>query len=123
MIETYTLLGQCRSGKNAMQITRWGGHYAKPEFKKWRADWQRQLMEQRGLKKPIDTITTAIILYTPGDLRRRDAPGIQDALWHLLEYCKVIKDDALIKTVLYEQQPLDRKRPRIYLSLKPENSP
>ena len=119
MTEHYTFRGQCRSGKNAMQVTRYGHDYAKPQFKQWREDWAKQLLQQRGLKNPIETPTKAIILYTPGDLRRRDAPGIQDALWHLLEHAKAIKDDALIKTVIYEQQPLNRKNPGVVLILKP----
>lgn len=111
--QTLVIKGQCKSGKNAMQTTRHGAHYPKPQFKLWRAEVVRQIAAQVGNLEPINQPVKATIRYTPGDLIRRDATGIMDALWHCFEFAKIITDDALIQAVDYAQEPLDRANPRV----------
>lgn len=102
-----------------MQITRTGLHYPNPAFSKWRSDMARQITAQLATITALTVPVKAGIEYWPGDLRRRDVPAILDALWHLLEFCRILKDDALIQAVDYKQMPLDRTNPRCSILLSP----
>lgn len=76
-----------------MQITRTGHRFPAKRFVTWRADALTQLQEQGIPRLGIDYPVTVRIIYWPSDKRRRDVPGLVDALWHLLEKYGVVKDD------------------------------
>lgn len=90
----YTITGQCPSGKNAITITRSGVRFPNKRFVKWREDGLSQLRETfkditKGYTQPVNIC----VRYWAGDKRRRDVPGIIDALWHLVEKAGIINDD------------------------------
>lgn len=96
---TLVLEGQCPSGKNAVIVTRTGHRYPSARFVEWRQDAINQLIPQlRDIKKnlPITFPVTVEIDYTAKDRIRRDKPGIEDALWHLLEKMEVVSDDTFL---------------------------
>lgn len=118
--------GQCCSGKNSVIVTHTGKRFPNARFKKWREVNSTLLLEQLKLNYPdfkMITVPISVSLeYTPGDLRRRDVPGMVDAIWHLLEYTKIIKDDALLgksypQTVRWLPKPIDRENPGVGIRL------
>lgn len=108
-----SIRGKTPSGKNAVQITRTGRRYPNERFSKWKADAMRQI--DRKWLAPVfpDGPLTVNISYTPGDLIRRDAPGIVDALFHVLEAAQVVADDAQFKNVVFKTMPLNREAPGV----------
>ena len=86
-------------GKNNMGVTKTGIHYPKPAFVAWRQSIIKQL------PKSYPRITTADYLwhfsYTPADKRRRDITAILDGLFHCFERANIVKDDSLIKNVIF----------------------
>lgn len=127
------LLGQMPSGKGQVRTAVVRGRVMKfpnARFKAWRADAYRQLCEQRGRRSTVGAPCAVGVLYVPGDLVRRDAAGIMDALCHLLEHCpfhakrewpdcghRLVADDSLLKDWAWREAPLDRERPRLELTL------
>lgn len=94
-----TLTGQCPSGKNAITITRTGHRFPKPRFVEWRTEALRQISRQvirQKFDKIIDSPVSVYINYYPSDRRRRDVPGIIDALWHVIEKAEIVTDDKLL---------------------------
>ena len=119
-----TISGQCPSGKNAMLINpRTGHHYPGKRFAAWREGALWELKPQtKGLDwLPIDEPVTVFIRYWAKDKRRRDAPGIIDALWHLLEKAEVVTDDTYLgglgASLRYEFMEIDRKNPRVRIDI------
>ena len=113
------LCGQLCSGKNAMRTTRQGRHYAAPRFKTWRTDAMLQLRAQHLIHRPmIETPVQLKVSYWPGDCRTRDISGMLDALFHLLVYSKMLKDDGLVRDVTWYWQGIDRKCPRTVMELE-----
>ena len=111
-----TISGQCPSGKNAMKVTRSGHHYAGARFKAWRACAIEAIRNQ--LPKNFQMFTKPVDIrldYFAGDRRRRDQPGIQDAIWHVLEKAGVVKDDALL-WALQSSRALDKTSPRVVIT-------
>jgi len=99
------LKGQIPSGKNAIQlrpiVAKSGRSFVQKYPNKRFVQWRTDALKQLALQIPTDyrTITTPVditITYTASDLRRRDAPGMIDALWHLLEKADVVADDTLL---------------------------
>lgn len=118
MTEEFWLYGQCKSGKNSIKITRQGFRYPTPAFRAWRDDALEQLKKQWGNKPTITAKRIkAVVLYWPSDKRRRDAPGIQDALWHCLERAGIVADDANLRPIIYDEMPPDKEAPRVYIKL------
>lgn len=114
------LLGQLPSGKNAQGISKRGHRYAKPRFKAWREDAMVQLKALGCIPcKTIDYPVHFKAWYWAGDRIVRDAAGMQDALGHLLEYSKILKNDGLIKDVTWRYQGLNRKSPKVEFTLSP----
>lgn len=108
----FAILGKTPSGKNAVQITRTGRRYPNERFQKWKGEALRQI--NRNWLNPLFTgPVTALIRYTPGDMIRRDIPGIQDALFHVLEAALVVADDAQVKDLTFKTLPVDREHPGI----------
>lgn len=122
---TFNLLGQMPSGKNSVNTTRDGRRYPNERFVLWRekAMWEVR-MQIRG--QQLFSLTSKIYMeawYWPGDLRRRDVPGMEDALCHLFEKMGIVKDDALICDQNFHTMELDRERPRIKIQLSEIDSP
>lgn len=108
MTVTFTLEGKLKSGKNHVQITRTGRRYPNKAFAAWRTEMLAGIPKlTRGFIGPVCMICD----YVPGDLIRRDAPGMQDAILHLLEKGGIVLDDAQVKEVHWKEFPMDRKRP------------
>lgn len=105
----FILTGKMKSGKNHIQITRTGKRYPKPEFVEWRTN---MLAQMPAIKQPFVGPVRMGVYYIPGDRLRRDAPGMLDALLHLLEKHGVVLDDAQVKKVSWEEAPIDRINPR-----------
>ena len=93
-----TIDGPIRSGKNNMQFTRSGRHFPLKSWAIWRDGVVASMMQQcrpLHLAEPC----SARIIYRPSDKRRRDVPGMVDALWHCLERAGIVNDDTLIEDV------------------------
>lgn len=106
---TISLTGQLPSGKNAVVVTRTGQRFPQARFKAWREHALRQLRPQlAGHPWLYDGPIHLIVDYVPGDRRRRDLPGMLDALCHLLEKAGVVRDDAQIQAVTWTSFPMDR---------------
>ena len=110
---SFILKGQCKSGKNNMIVLRNGMHIPKKDFVEWRAKMVKQIYEQRPPVGPIDQPCSIDIRYVPGDLRTRDIPGMVDALFHVLEYSKTVRNDFLFKNLVWKTLPLDRENPAV----------
>jgi len=113
----FILKGQIPSGKNAMQTTRTGRHYPLKRFVDWRSNVEAQIRQQVGFPKAQEGPCAASFAYFPGDLRRRDVPGMIDALFHVLERFGLVKDDSLIVDVTWKKWPLDRENPRVIVEI------
>lgn len=90
--------GQCPSGKNSVIVTRSGKRFPSQRFSAWREQGLKQVHKQlKGCSNlPITTPVNVEVSYAAGDMRRRDVPGIVDAVWHLLEKAGVVSDDCLL---------------------------
>lgn len=110
--------GQILSGKNAMQVTRQGRHYPLPRFVAWRSDVYTQLKKQHPVGwKTIDDPCSINFDYWPGDLRRRDVPGMIDAVFHCLEHFGVIQDDSLFVNVKWSTHEINREHPALSIEI------
>lgn len=112
----FTLWGQIPSGKNAVLITRTGHRYPAKRFVKWRTEAMRQLPPVAG---PFLGPLHLIVDYVKGDLRRRDLPGMTDAILHLIEKAGYVLDDAQVVQQTWTPFPIDRKHPRCTITLSP----
>lgn len=93
--EYFHLEGQMPSGKNSVTITRTGHRFPNKRFVIWRDNAFRQLERQRVPKNhPFTGPCIVEVGYTAGDRRRRDVPGMIDALCHLMERYGLVKDDS-----------------------------
>lgn len=118
MTLTFTILGQCKSGKNRVLITRTGHRYPPKAFAEWRDDVVKQMRSAWGGEEPLNEDVTVSFNYFPGDLRRRDVPGMIDAIFHCFERANVITDDTLFKNVNWNTRQLDRQAPRVEVEIK-----
>lgn len=95
----FNLAGQIPSGKNAIVITRTGLRIPGKVFSKWKKEKLPFLKIQRareGIKEAIAKPVDVMIKYIAGDRRRRDVPGMVDAIWHLFEKAEIITDDKFL---------------------------
>ena len=116
---TLVLMGQLPSGKGQIRKVFRGErliHYPQARFSKWRADASKQLLGQ--FQETIGWRCSMEAHYTPGDLKTRDVSGLLDALFHLFGYAGVIKDDGLIRDIVWREHPLDRKSPMVRVELR-----
>lgn len=112
----HTIKGQIPSGKNAVGITKYGHRYPTERFQKWKQEhidvWP---------SKQIDHPVSVLIKYYPGDKRRRDVPGMEDALWHLIERSGFITDDFFLggtgNITIFKNMGLSRGAPRVEISI------
>ncbi len=128
------LMGQIPSGKNQIKIAFIRGRmmrYPEPKFKAWRLKAYQELQNHRRGYPILRDQAKVTVKYWPGDLIRRDVPGMIDALCHLLEWCPVhgkkkdpncqlpaIADDSLLAHWYWRTMELDRENPRIEFTIE-----
>jgi len=98
------LPGQLPSGKNAVIVTRTGLRFPKKRFTAWRDVALTAIRLQLGGHRDVALVTCDVslaVVYATGDKRRRDLPGILDAICHLLEKSNILADDAQIKSCVW----------------------
>lgn len=105
MIE-FHLPGQLPSGKNAVQVTRAGRRYPGDRFKNWRDQMFLMMAAQRVPVSLLDKPLSMTVDYTAGDKRRRDVPGMLDAILHLIEKWGLVADDRWIEDVCWTTERL-----------------
>ncbi|MBI4395446.1 MAG: hypothetical protein HY548_00025 [Elusimicrobia bacterium] len=112
-----TLKGQIPSGKNHMKIDpRTGQHYPNKRFSAWR---QAAWVQLRSQPKAHFNVPCRIqVDYWPGDRRRRDVPGMEDALCHILEYSQILKDDSLLQDWEWTTHEVSPTNPRVILRIE-----
>lgn len=117
--------GQCPSGKNAVIVTRAGHRFPSARFVEWRQAAMNELfpqLKQLEVKLPITNPVDIEIEYTPKDRIRRDAPGIIDALWHLIEKVGVISDDTYLAghgcQLTFLNTGVDKKNPGVKIVIR-----
>jgi Holliday junction resolvase RusA-like endonuclease len=117
------LTGQVPSGKNQVQLSFRNGKvhkYPNKTFTNWRSKAHIQIEEQQLPAVRTPTITTPVRLtveYWPGDARTRDVSGQLDALFSLLVYSKVLKNDGLVHDVIWRRQVMNRKFPKAVMEI------
>ena len=109
------LKGQVRGGKNHMMITKTGHRYPNKSWALWRDDALRQIADQ-GPHELITTPSTIWVQYFAGDKRKRDVPGMLDALYHCLERALVVKDDFFLDHVIWTPG-YDKADPRAHITI------
>jgi len=116
-----SVTGQCVSGKNQVQLLFRNGKvmkYPNKVFKDWRdrasIEIRSQFMRAPEITKPVRLTCS----YWPGDKRTRDVSGCLDALFHVLVYSKVLKDDGLIYDVIWKRHEMNRKFPKIVMEIE-----
>lgn len=90
------IYGQCPSGKNSVIVTRSGKRFPSKRFAEWRDKALHEIKYSRIFGadfRIIDKPCNITVDYWSGDKRRRDVPGILDALYHLLEKAGIVTDD------------------------------
>lgn len=114
----FTIFNQIPSGKNRIIVTRDGRRIPDKRFLKWRADAAKQMFGNKimngGFTKPV----ALSVVYTPGDLRTRDVTGMADALFSLLAWTGVVKDDGLIRELHWAEEALNRSEPKVELDVR-----
>lgn len=120
----FQITGQCPSGKNAVVITRSGHRFPGKRFVKWRDGALKEIQPQKNKVKswlPLSQPVNVDIQYTAGDKRRRDAPGILDAIWHLLEKAEIVTDDTFLsgmdKKLAYTHVGVNKKNAGVKIKL------
>jgi Holliday junction resolvase RusA-like endonuclease len=95
-----------------------GKHYPLPRFVAWRAEVFGHLKcaFPHGLI-PIDKPCNIAFDYWPGDARRRDVPGMIDAMFHCFERFGIIKDDSLFANVKWTTHEIDREKPGLNVEI------
>lgn len=112
---TFVLHGSIPGGKNAIKITRTGKRYPDQRFVLWRANALSQLPPKLPrFAGPVQMIVD----YVPGDARRRDVPGMTDALLHLLEKAKIVADDVQVQSLIWTPFAMDRQYPRCTVTIR-----
>ncbi len=111
------IVGQIQSGKNRILITRTGHRYPPERFKVWRDEVSGNLAKQ-WKDVPVTEPVRLHCLYWPGDRRTRDVSGMEDAMFHVLVKAGVLKDDGLVWDCLWYRQPLNRKGPKVLITVQ-----
>ena len=100
----FIITGQVHGGKNHINITRTGHRYPSPLF----AEWCNKVIAELLPQKPVGFMVTTpsrfwTFKYTPADKRRRDAPAVLDACFHVFEKAGIVADDSLVKDFRYTE--------------------
>jgi Holliday junction resolvase RusA-like endonuclease len=116
---SFIIYGIIRGGKNQMKTTRTGRHYPNPSWARWRDETVIQIADGDGWGESAIAMPCRVtVRYWSGDHRRRDVPGMIDALWHCLEHGGFVKDDALLETVFWVYEGYDKKNPRVQVVIE-----
>ena len=102
---------------SAVKITRTGRRYPGERFEKWR----EEAMKTFGKFVPFTGPVKMWVSYTPGNLIKRDVPGMLDALCHLIEKVGLVLDDCQVVDVRWITYPLDRKHPGVAVLIEQLN--
>ena len=116
-----TLTGQLPSGKNQVQLLFRNGKvhkYPNKTFTHWREASMAQITSEFFRAPNIAQPICLTVNYWPGDARTRDVSGQLDALFHLLVYAKVLKDDGLIYSVWWRRHEMSRQFPKVSMELE-----
>lgn len=105
----FKISGQIKSGKNNMIVLRNGRHIPKKDWQEWRNRVVPVLKEQMGAYPTIGTPCSMTVNYIASENRRRDVPGMLDAIFHCFERAEIVKDDSLIKNVVWNHCGVDEK--------------
>ena len=118
---TFTLRDAIPSGKNQIGIAYQRGkmiRFPNKRFKDWRNQASKEVLAQVSLhKKPLVGPLVCVADYVPQDQRRRDLPGLADAIWHLLEYTGLIEDDSQIVDLHWHSYKQDIAAPCLKVTL------
>lgn len=117
--------GQIPSGKNAVITTRTGHRFPQKRFVAWREHALKFLKIankasylDHTIKDPVDIV----IKYTASDKRRRDVPGMIDAIWHVLEKALVVSDDTHLgsykKMVIWKNEGIDKTKAGVKILIR-----
>jgi Holliday junction resolvase RusA-like endonuclease len=121
-----TLTSQLPGGKNQVQHTKTGRHYADTRFAAWRKEAGTEIVLQRAtwpaeLKMTLPFRQDLALSVSYRELTKggagRDLTGMLDAIFHLLEHCEVIENDRQIKALEWEY-PWRTAGPGAVLSLE-----
>jgi len=120
----FVLHGGMVSGKNSIgtAFTPTGKkiRYPTRRFKEWRDRMARQIWQFRNGMAILYTGPVHLqVDYFPADRKQRDATGMLDALFHLLENTNIVGDDAQVKSIKWVERPIDKSTPRVELSITP----
>lgn len=111
------IYGQVMGGKNNMCVSRSGHHYPTRKWAEWRDMVVTQMVEQVfGYRFASPCRIT--LNYWKGDRRRRDVPGMEDAIWHCLERAGIVSDDKILEEVHWIIKGIDRKNPRVEIEIE-----
>lgn len=113
-----TIEGQIKSGKNHMQVTRTGRHFPLKSWAIWRDSVLAQIAVQKK-EKMVDVPATITLQYWKSDNRRRDVPGMIDAIFHCLERAGIVKDDSLFINVDWTSMGISES-PRVEILIRTE---
>jgi len=110
--------GPIKSGKNNMGVGRNGIHYPLKAFSVWRGGVFDQLRKQFPAGPACWNAPCNVSFdYWPGDARRRDVPGMIDAVFHCAERFGIVKDDALFVNVKWTTHEIDRVKPGLNVEI------
>ena len=120
------IVGQMPSGKNQVR-TAWTKNkkipgkmkphkYPDKRFAQWRDEAVGDLVKQWRYD-PITEPVRLHVTYWPGDRKTRDVPGMEDALFHVLVKARILKDDGLVRDLLWYGQPMNRKGPKVLITI------
>ena len=92
---TIRLIGQVKSGKNHLMITASGHRYPLKAWADWR-DYAVMAAKHQAQGRRFEVPVVATFYLWCQDKRRRDIPGLEDAIYHVLERSGILKDDSLV---------------------------
>lgn len=118
---TIALTGQIPSGKNQVQLLWRNGkvhRYPNKTFSNWRAKASIEILEQYGNGPTLTRHVCLTCNYWPGDAKTRDVSGQLDAIFSLLVYAKVLKNDGLVYSVWWRRHAMNRQFPKLVMDLE-----
>lgn len=101
-------------------VSRYGHHYPNKSWAQWRDGIVGYLTKLQNLDR-FENPCRLTIQYWYGDRRRRDIPGMVDALYHCLERSGILKDDSLVTELHWHPMGYDKANPRVTLKIEELN--
>ena len=115
------LTGQLPSGKNQVQLSWRNGkvhRYPNKTFVNWRANASVEILEQYSAGRTLTQPVCLTCNYWPGDHRTRDVSGQLDAIFSILVYARVLKNDGLVYSVWWRRHEVNAKFPKLVMELE-----